>query len=106
MPNQPKEHRDSDEQSGSTGRTPGKGTRREDGANTGQGRYGMSGGTNQPEPDHDTGSSGTSDYGRSDDPDADNHEESNPGSGRADRDESTRAGKYSDKHRNDNENPG
>ncbi|HTU65312.1 MAG TPA: hypothetical protein VMF52_05150 [Steroidobacteraceae bacterium] len=105
------DRRDSNDQSGSTGRNPGVGDSRHDGVNTGQGRYGQSGGTNKPEPNHDTGSSGTSDYGRSDDPDQrDDDRPSNPGSGRADRDETQKKGKEPPKgpfkHRDDNENPG
>lgn len=77
-----KDRRDANEQSGSTGRNTGTGDKR-DGANTGQDNYGMTGGAdrNPPQPGHDTGSSGTSEYGRSD-------LDSNEGSGRADRDES------------------
>src|SRR5689334_12564365 len=85
-----KDHRDSDEQSGSTGRNPGAGDHR-DGADSGQDRYGMTGvaGPNAPQPGHETGSSGTSEYGRSDYDEAGDHEHgSNAGSGRADRDES------------------
>lgn len=84
-----KDQRDSDEQSGSTGRNPGTGDHR-DGANTGQDRYGMTGGAEQnpPQPGHDTGSSGTSEYGRSDYEEPGAHDRgSNQGSGRADRDE-------------------
>ena len=85
-----KEHRDSDDQSGSTGRNPGTGDHR-DGANTGQDRYGMTGGADQnaPEPGREAGSSGTSEYGRSDYTEPGDHErDSNVGSGRAERDES------------------
>lgn len=62
------EKRDANEQSGSTGRNPGSGDSREDGADTGQDRYGMTGGAdrNAPQPGHEAGSSGTSEYGRSD----------------------------------------
>lgn len=63
-----KDRRDSNDQSGSTGRNTGTGDRREDGANTGQDRYGMTGGAdrNAPQPGHEAGSSGTSEYGGSD----------------------------------------
>ena len=84
-----KDQRDSDDQSGSTGRNPGTGDHR-DGGNAGQDRYGMTGGTNQntPQPGHETGSSGTSEYGRSDYDEPGDHERgSNEGSGRAERDE-------------------
>jgi hypothetical protein len=40
-PRQEKQRRDSGEQSGSTGRNPGTGDTRDDGANTGQDSYGM-----------------------------------------------------------------
>src|SRR3954469_13768912 len=64
---------DPDEQSGSLGRNPGSGDRT-DGPNTGQGNYGMTANEQKPPtPDHDLGSSGTSNYGRS--------EGSNEGSG-------------------------
>jgi hypothetical protein len=79
---------DANERSGSTGRQPGTGDARQDGENTGQDRYGMTGGAdrNAPEPGHEAGSSGTSDYGRSDYGEPGDHErESNEGSGRADR---------------------
>jgi len=85
-----KDQRDSDDQSGSTGRNPGTGDHR-DGADTGQDRYGMTGdaGENAPQPGHEAGSSGTSEYGRSDYDEPGDHERgSNVGSGRADRDES------------------
>jgi hypothetical protein len=85
-----KDHRESNDQSGSTGRNPGTGDNR-DGADSGQDRYGMNTTTNPnpPQPGHDTGSSGTSEYGRSDYDEPGDHERgSNEGSGRADRDES------------------
>ena len=54
-------------------------------------RSGMAGGTvlNPPQPGHESGSSGTSEYGRSDYDEPGDHEHgSNKGSGRAERDES------------------
>lgn len=60
--------RPGNEQSGSTGRKPGTGDEKQDGKDSGQDRYGMTGGAdrNAPQPGHDSGSSGTSEYGRSD----------------------------------------
>src|SRR5690349_12268451 len=84
-----KDRRDSGDQSGSTGRNPGTGDHR-DGADTGQDHYGMTGGAGQnaPQPGHEAGSSGTSEYGGSDYGEPGDHERgSNKGSGRADRDE-------------------
>src|SRR5689334_15670579 len=85
-----KDDREANEQSGSTGRKPGTGDEKQDGKNSGQDRYGMTGGAdrNAPQPGHDSGSSGTSEYGRSDYGEPGDHEQdSNAGSGRADRDE-------------------
>jgi hypothetical protein len=85
-----KDRRDSGEQSGSTGRNPGTGDHRQDGADTGQDRYGMTGGVdrNAPEPGHEAGSSGTSEYGSSDYGEPGDHERGGKeGSDRADRDE-------------------
>lgn len=88
------DRRDANEQSGSTGRNPGTGDHRHDGADTGQDRYGMTGGAdrNAPEPGHDSGSSGTSDYGRSDygEPGDKVLPEGTEGVGLAERDESER----------------
>src|SRR5689334_3742874 len=63
-----KDDREANEQSGSTGRKPGAGDEKQDGKDSGQDRYGMTGGAdrNAPQPGHDSGSSGTSEYGRSD----------------------------------------
>lgn len=61
-----KDHHDSDEQHGSTGRNHGRGDYH-DGANTGKDYDAITGGSNRsaPEPEHLTESSGTSDFGRS-----------------------------------------
>ncbi len=63
-----KDEHNADEQSGSTGRNPGTGDDKQDGKNTGQDDYGMTGGEDRdpPQPGHESGSSGTSEYGRSD----------------------------------------
>ena len=85
-----KDKRDADEQSGSTGRNPGTGDDKQDGKDSGQDRYGMTGGADPkaPQPGHESGSSGTSEYGRSDyEEPGDLERDSNAGSGRADRDE-------------------
>lgn len=67
-PRSGQDERDTDEQSGSTGRKPGTGDDKEDGKNTGQDDYGMTGGKDRdpPQPGHESGSSGTSEYGGSD----------------------------------------
>jgi hypothetical protein len=68
LPRAEQDKRDADEQSGSTGRNPGTGDEKQDGKNTGQDDYGMTGGADRdpPRPGHESGSSGTSEYGRSD----------------------------------------
>jgi hypothetical protein len=67
-PRAKKDERDANEQSGSTGRNPGTGDEKQDGKDTGQDDYGMTGGADRdpPQPGHESGSSGTSEYGRSD----------------------------------------
>lgn len=67
-PRAEKDERDADAQSGSTGRNPGTGDEAQDGKSSGQDDYGMTGGAdrNVPQPGHESGSSGTSEYGRSD----------------------------------------
>jgi hypothetical protein len=78
-PRQVKHRRDSGEQSGSTGRNPGTGDPRQDGANTGQDRYGMTGAG-------DCGPPPTKDEDKDEEPKIAEHERrSNFGSGRADR---------------------
>jgi len=59
---------DSNDQSGSTGREPGTGDDEHDGKDSGQDDYGMTGGKDRdpPQPGHESGSSGTSEYGGSD----------------------------------------
>ena len=76
-PRPEKDNRDADAQSGSTGRNPGTGDERQDGKNSGQDDYGMSGGgdRNAPQPGKESGSSGTSEYGGSDYGDPGEHQQ-------------------------------